>query len=139
MPLFRKDSSRKRAARVSKLNSLTWKIVRVRLEGDDGAAVLRGTHLLHRVLRLAFAVLLLIDLAIAVYFGEQHVAQRIHAAHTHAVQTTGDLVAVLVELATGVQHGHDHLQGATAFLGVHIHGDSTAVVLHADTVVRQDV
>ncbi len=111
----------------------------VRVEGDDGPSFVGGTGLLNGVLRLARAVFLLVDLAVAMDLREQHVAQRVHAGYAHTVEAAGDLVAVLVEFATGVKHGHDHFQGGAALLGVDGHGDATTVVLHPDTVVGQDV
>src|SRR6185312_9759081 len=56
------------------------------------------------------------------------VAQRVHHRHTHAMQTTGHLVGVRVELAAGVQHRHHHLGGGTALLRMDVDRDSAAVV-----------
>ena len=71
-----------------------------------------------------------------------HLLKRVDAAHAHAVQAAGDLVAVLVELAAGVQFGQRDL-GSTALglvLVVHLHagGDAAAVVDDADAVVAVD-
>ena len=71
-----------------------------------------------------------------------HLRQRVHAAHAHAVQAARDLVAVLVELAAGVQLGQRDL-GRTALglvLVVHLHAgrDAAAVVGHGDRVVGVD-
>src|SRR5690606_30694117 len=67
---------------------------------------------------------------------------RVHAAHAHAVQAAGDLVAVLVELAAGVQLGQRDFGGRALglVLVVHLHpgGDAAAVVGHADGVVGVD-
>ena len=42
-------------------------------------------------------------------FQFQAFRERVDATHTHTVQTAGNLVALGVELATGVQLGHDYL------------------------------
>ncbi len=63
------------------------------------------------------------------------VAQGVDAAHAHAVQATGDLVAVLVELAAGVEDGHDDLEGGAVLFLVHVDGDTATVVLDGDAVV----
>jgi hypothetical protein len=83
-----------------------------------------------------------VHLAVAAHRQAQPLAQRVDAAHAHAVQAAGDLVAVLVELAAGVQLGQRDL-GGTALglvLVVHLHagGDAAAVVDDADAVVAVD-
>ena len=55
------------------------------------------------------------------------------------MQTAGHLVAVLVKLTAGVQHGEHHFQGAPVLFLMHAGGDASAVVLHADGVVREDL
>ena len=50
------------------------------------------------------------------------------------METAGDLVGVLVELAARVQLGHDHFEGADLLRRVDIHGDPAAVVLHRHRV-----
>jgi hypothetical protein len=47
------------------------------------------------------------------------------------VQTTRDFVAVVVELAAGVQHRHDHFGSRYAFLML-VDGDPATVVGHRD-------
>ena len=80
--------------------------------------------------------------AFAAHYQTQRFRQRVHAGHTHAVQTTRHLVAVLVELATCVQLSQSNL-GGTALglvLVVHLHTgwNATTVVGHADGVVAVD-
>ena len=62
-------------------------------------------------------------------------AEGVNAAHAHAVQTARHLVAALVELAAGVQHSHNHLEGGAVLLFVHIYGYATAVIFYGDAVV----
>ena len=110
----------------------------VGVEGNLRALFVGGAHLLDGVERLALAVFLLVNLVVAVDIDNHVVAEGVHAADTHAVQTAGDFVAVLVELAAGVQHRHDNLEGRAVFFLVHVHGDAAAVVLHGDAVVGVD-
>ncbi len=58
---------------------------------------------------------------------------------TDAVEASGDAVAGVVELAAGVQDGHDDFGGADAFL-VHADGDAAAVVIdgHRAIEVQRD-
>ena len=53
------------------------------------------------------------------------------------MQTAGDLVGILVELAAGVQDGHDDLQCGAFLLGMHVGGDAAPVVEHADGIAFQ--
>ena len=68
----------------------------------------------------------------------QPVGKRIHHAHTHAVQTAGDFIAVVVELAARVQDGHDHFGGGAAFFGVDTGGNAAPVVFDGDGFVGVD-
>jgi hypothetical protein len=51
------------------------------------------------------------------------------------VQAAGDRVGVAVELAAGVQNGHDDLDGGPLLDRVHADRDSAAVVDHPDPAV----
>ena len=66
--------------------------------------------------------------------------QRVHHRHADAVQAAGDLVGVGVELAAGVQLGHDDLGGRALELVVVLDAgrDAAAVVQHRDRVVGMD-
>ena len=58
--------------------------------------------------RLAALVALLVDLAVAPDLELEPLRQRVDDRDADAVQAAGDLVAVVVELAAGVEHGqHD--------------------------------
>ncbi len=52
------------------------------------------------------------------------------------MQTTGDRVGIGVELATGVQLGHDDIDGGYSG-GMHRHRNTAAVVLDLDPAVFQ--
>ena len=62
----------------------------------------------------------------------------IDAADADAVETAGYLVGALVELSSGVEDGHDDLEGALVLFLVHVHGDASSVVLHGDAPVLVD-
>ena len=65
--------------------------------------------------------------------------ERVDARNAHAVQTAGNFVRVLVELAACVEDGKHHFEGRFAFLLVVVGGDATTVVLHGDGFVPIDV
>ena len=69
----------------------------------------------------------------------QPLGQGIHTGHANAVQATGNLVGVLVELAAGVQFGQRNFGGGTLGLVLVVHldagGDTPAVVDDADGIV----
>ena len=48
------------------------------------------------------------------------------------METTRYFVGIRIELAAGVQLGHDDLRGGDSFIGVHIDGDAAAVVDYSD-------
>ena len=64
--------------------------------------------------------------------------ERIHAAHTNTVQAAGDLVAVLVELAAGVQHRERQFNGRDTGFGVDLHGNSAPVVDNRDGIIAMN-
>jgi len=83
-----------------------------------------------------------VDFAVTADGQAQHFGQRVHAGHTHAVQPAGHLVAVLVELAAGVQFGQCDFGGRTLGFVLVVEldagGDATAVVDDTDGVVGVD-
>ncbi len=72
-------------------------------EGDFRSALLRGAGRLEIGLRLAALILLLEHLPVAPDLEVELLRQRIDDRYANAVQTTRDFVAVVVELAAGVQ------------------------------------
>ena len=134
MPPFRNASSRRRCASVSKLKTVVSKICGVRLEGDLRAAALRRAGHLERAGRGAALVGLLVDLAVAPDFEVEVLRQRVDDRHADAVQAAGHLVAVVVELAAGVQHGQHDFGRRLAAL-VEIDRNAAAVVDDRDRAV----
>ena len=64
--------------------------------------------------------------------------QRVDHRDADAVQTAGHRVAAAAELAAGVQFGHHGLHAGDAGRLHDVHGDASAVVVHAHAVARQD-
>ena len=82
--------------------------LRVGLERDLRAAALRRAGDLEVGDRSAALVALLVDLAVAPDLEVEPLRQRVDHRHADAVQAARHLVAVVVELAAGVEHGqHD--------------------------------
>src|SRR5690606_32697706 len=86
----------------------------------------------------AAGVALTPDAAVAPDLHVEPLGQRVHDADAHPVQTAGDLVRRLVELAAGVQHGHRQLDTGLLLDRVHVDGNAAAVVDHRDGIVRVD-
>ena len=64
------------------------------------------------------------NLAVAANCQPKHFGQRVDATHAHTMQTTGDLVAVLIELSACMQFGQGYF-GSRAFrLVLIIHFDA---------------
>ena len=121
------------------------RVVRPELHERTGLALLPVTRSLllgdhmHRSQRFAFRIILAVDLAVTIDLHVHLRRERVHAAHTHTVQTTGHLVAVFIELTTGVEHGHHDLQRRFMLLRVHIYRNTTTVILHGDGVILVDM
>ena len=78
------------------------------------------------------------SLAVALHPHLQRLGERVDDADAHAVQPAGDLVAVLVELAAGVQHRHRELDARDLLDRVDVDRDAAPVVLDRDRVVGMD-
>ena len=52
------------------------------------------------------------------------------------MQTAGNLVGIVVELAARVQFGHDYLNGRNSQLGMYVHGNAATVIPHRNAVVH---
>ena len=74
-------------------------------------------------------------LAIAPNLQLEPFGQRIDDGHADAVQTAGDLVAVLVELSAGVQHGHRELHARHLLRWVNVDGDAASIVVDRHRVI----
>ena len=101
---------------------------------NGGSSAIGRADFPHCVLLFATAVFLLVDLAFPMNLRFQVDGQGVHTRDANTVQTSRDLVSILVEFSSCTDLGHDHLQGTDAFLLVHVHGDPTAIVHHAHTI-----
>ena len=137
MPAFRNASSRSRCASVSKLKSTVSKISASGLNVIFVPRFLVVPVISRSRLRLAALVLLLEHLAVAPDLEVELLRQRVDDRHADAVQTARHLVAVVVEFAAGVQHGH-HDFGRRAPARVLIGRDAAAVVDDRDRAVDVD-
>ena len=137
MPPLRNASSRSRCASVSKLYSIVSKICGSGLNVTlvPRLCVVPVTSSVAR--RSPALVALLVDVAVAPDFEVEPLRQRVDDRHADAVQAAGHLVAVVVELAAGVQHGQHDFGGRLA-AGVPIDGNAAAVVDDGDRVVDVD-
>ena len=136
-PGFRNASSRSRCASVSNEVLEGFEDLGVGLEADLRPAAVRLAG--HRQIAGGRAALvrLLVDLLVAPDLQLERLRERVHHRDAHAVQAARHFVAVVVELAAGVQHRHHDLGRRLAAL-VHVDGDAAAVVHHRDPVVGVD-
>ena len=137
MPPFRNASSRSRCASVSKLYSTVSKIC---VSGLNVTFVPRRCVVpvtSRSAIGTAALVALLVDLAVAPDLEIEPLRQRVDDRDADAVQAAGHLVAVVVELAAGVQHGQ-HDFGRRLAARVAIDRNAAAVVDDGDRVVDVD-
>ena len=100
----------------------------VRPECDLGTVPVGVAYDLHRAVGDADLVRLPEDLPFAVHDRHELGRKGVHDRDSHSVESSGDLVAVLVELSSGVKVGKAHLQSGLALLVVDSCGDSPSVV-----------
>ncbi len=141
-PLFRNASSRRRCESVSKLySSVAGENSFVGHEVNLGAGLhFGGAGFSQLAGGLALRVSLLPGETVAPDFQFQFFAERVDAAHAHAVQSAGNFVGIGVELAARVQRGHHDLCGGN-FFAVDVHvvdGNAAAVVDDGDGIVEMN-
>ena len=100
--------------------------------------MLRLRDLLHGARRIAPAVGLLPDLAVAMHLDVQLLGERVHDGDADAVQAARHLVAAAAELTAGVEHGVDDLERGLPRLWLFVGGDAAAVVGDRDGLVGVD-
>ncbi len=103
-------------------------------EGHDGAGLLARLQLLQGSVRIAQTEGLPPVIAVTVHVDGQLVRERVHHRDTHAVQTTGHLVAAVAELAAGMQHRQCHRERGDLLFRVLLHRDASTVVGHPHAV-----
>ena len=111
--------------------------LRIRLEGDLGAAFLGRTGDRELGLRIAALVRLRVHLLVAPDLEIEGLRERVYDRDADPVQSAGHLVAVVVELAAGMKHGQRDF-GRRLTAAVAIDRDAAAVVDHRDRLVDMD-
>jgi len=87
--------------------------------------------------RLALRIRLLPGKTIAPDLQVQFFAERVHTGNANAVQSAGNFVRRCIELAAGMERGHDHLSRRNFFsVDVHrIDGNAAAVIHDSDGII----
>ena len=101
-------------------------------EADFCTGAVGGGGLAQGRQRLALAVFLFEQVAVAADHQLQRVRQRIHHRHAHPVQAAGYLVGVIVKLAAGMQRGHDHFRRRNTLFLMRANRYPPAVIGHGD-------
>ncbi len=96
------------------------------------------TNHFQRELRYAMRVGLLVNFTFTADNQFQFLRQGVNHGNTHAVQTTGNFVGVIIKLTTGMQHGHDNFSGRNTFFFMQACRNTTAIILHRHRVVAMD-
>ena len=107
-------------------------------EGDLGPGLLGLADELELRQGGAALVALGVDAAVALDLEVEALGQGVDDGDADAVETAGDLVGLVVELAAGVEDGHDDLGGRLLLLLVHLDRDAAAVVDDRHGVVDVD-
>ena len=109
----------------------------VGLEGHQRTAFLLGggAGFLYRIEGLALFVFLHEMLAATENVHLQVGGKGVDARNAHTVQTARNLIGAFIELTAGVQHRHHHFQRTAFFLGVHIGGDTAAIVAYRNGII----
>ncbi len=77
-------------------------------------------------------------MSLTVNLSDQAVGKGVHTGNADSMETSGHLVAVLVELTAGVKDRHHDLQGRAMLFRMHSGRDSSSVVSHPYGIVRKD-
>src|SRR5206468_3954915 len=121
------------------IESDVMKNLPVRLERDARAGAFRQAHFLDFSNWLAALVLLGIRPAASPYLGLDPLTQGSNGFGADAVQARGNLISILVELGAGADGRHDDFQRRPLGFGMLVHGDSAAVVVHAQAAIDVDL
>jgi len=110
----------------------------VGLEGDLRPRLAGLPRHLHRGGRLPAGEGQTVDGSVPADLRLEPLGERVHHGDADTVEAPGDLVRLPVELSAGVQDGQHDLGGGFPLFLHDVHGNSAAVVVHADGVVRMD-
>src|SRR5579862_4970727 len=112
--------------------------VRVGLERDGRPGLARLPRHAERRHALPALEPLGVALPVALDLDLEPFGERVDDRHPDTVEAARDLVAAAAELAAGVQHRHDDLDGRLADLGDVVDGNAAAVVGYGDAGVFMD-
>ena len=107
-------------------------------EGDLGPRLLGLADLLELRDGIAALVALGVDAALALDLEVEPFRERVDDGDADAVEAAGDLVALLIELAAGMEDGHDDFGRRLVLLLVQADGDAAPVVDDGDGIVDVD-
>ena len=62
----------------------------------------------------------------------------IHAGNPHAMETTRNLISILVKLTSRMKHSQNYFKGRLLLLWVHVGWNSSTIVLNSDGIVFID-
>src|SRR5271163_3274002 len=114
------------------------KDLRVGREGGLGALAVGLAALFDLGFRNPALVALEVNFAVLVNFDLELVTERVDDRRTHTMQSAGDFVRALLELAAGVKHRVHDFECRALFSGMHIDRNSAAVVLDRNPIVAQN-
>ena len=82
-------------------------------------------------------IFLFVELLAAGHFDDAMFRERVHHGDAHAMEAAGGFIDLRVELAAGVQRGHDHFKGRLVLeFGMRIDGNAAAVIGDGEIAVR---
>jgi len=84
-------------------------------------------------------IFLLVNMPVATDRELERGGEGIDHRDAHTVQAARDLVGAVVELAPGVEHGHDHLGGGSTLFRVDVDGNPASIVGDRDRLIRVDL
>ncbi len=112
--------------------------LRVRLEGDLGAAALGGSDLAELADRFPALEVLAVGRALAPDLDLEPLGKGVDHRNADSVKASGDLVGVVFELAAGMEDRQHDLGRGLPFRRVHVDRNAAAVVHDRDGVVDVD-
>ena len=77
-------------------------------------------------------VFLLIYLVFSSHRELEDIGQRVNHRDAYTMQTTRDLIGVVVEFTPSMKRGHDHFCSTDVFFRVYVDWNSTTVVSHGN-------
>ena len=108
------------------------------MEGHCCTCILSLAYYLNRLIWLTFGILLYEHFTLTMDFSLQIVRKSVYAGYTDTMETSGNLIAVLAELTSGMKDCQHDLESRTVFLLMHSCRNTTTVILYRDGVILID-